>query len=161
MNSHRSHVWEDSGLESEEEMSPVRGRPPSRIPSHIRDLFACVLPNTRLNLDSEQEVTRFVADSRTSRQQQELVDRVVGFLQIQTMLKVSTVFTMGELQLVADAIAEALQDLRQSEREKILTLARHQRKKQILAELVDSSVLDPSSHLFGALIRHQAAESHK
>lgn len=146
----RQNVWEHSDSESEESHQA-----PPAIPMYLRNLFTCVAPDANLDLTNESEVTRFIDKYHTNRHHTELVNRVVSLMQIQNVLKVSAVFDAVEVRLVTHAVDEMLRHLPAPERDAIVTLARQERKKQILAELVDSSLLDPSSHLFTSLIRCQ------
>ena len=142
----RQNLWEPSDVGSEEM--------PSILPTYIHNLFTCVSPDANLDLENEEEVTQFIANHNAKRDQTDMVNRIVGLMQLQNVLKVSTVFDAVEIRLVTSAMEELLRHLPPPEKERMMTLARQNRKKQILAELVDSSLLDPSSQLFNSLIRH-------
>jgi len=137
----------------------------TNVPEHVYRLIETLGPNENLahvDLNSANSVTAFMEDAKQKRKWKSCLDEILNLYRIHTVMQLSCTFDKETLEIVDNEVEAVLSTVPFGKRQDLLNAARDERQKQILGEMVDTSLLDPESNLFKKLIRsHSATRTHK
>lgn len=141
----------------------------STIPVHLHSLLEYLMGEDQLNqldLSDQHAVTMYISQrdqheraSKCAEKERNIVTEVVRLLKLQATMRLSRVFTTEDLDHVNHHIRTVLSAFPdQSTQQRVFGAAKAEHRRQLLGQLIDSSLLNPvtDTDLFHNLIRTQA-----